>query len=243
VTGQPLAGLDLAELQRQLVADGLDGWLLYDFHGINPVAVRMLNIEGLATRRLFVWLPASGTPVAVAHRVELQGLAGFPGEIRPYATWQELHQHLGGLIKGRRVAMEYSADDAVPYLDRVPAGVLDMVRRQGARVASSAALVTGFAARWTSAELTDHKVAAESLAEIARVTLRETVRQIGAREIEVQRRVMERMTTVGIVAPWPPIVAFGANTANPHYTPREADCATLAPGDVVLIEIGRASSS
>jgi len=233
-----LERVDLPALQSALRERGLDGWLIYDFHHLNPVAGRVLGVGGMGTRRLFVWLPAAGRPVAVAHRIELQPLDGFPGEIRQYSAWQELHEHLGAVVRGKRVAMETSADDAVPYLDRVPAGVLQLIERLGGRVEESADLVTLFSARWSPAELADHRVAAEALAEIAVTTLKEVVREAGrAREVAVRTRVLERMARAGLVTNEPPIVAFQANAANPHYEPMEGSDALLAPNQVVLLDL------
>jgi len=114
---------------RELLGDmGADGWLLYDFHGINPAATRVLGINGMGTRRFFVLLPRDGTPVAVAHRIELASFDGFPGEVRPYAAWRELHDKLHALVAGKTLAMEVSPADAVPYLDRVPHGVVELLR-------------------------------------------------------------------------------------------------------------------
>jgi len=97
----------------------------------------------MGTRRLFVLLPRSGRPVAVAHRIELQALAGFPGDVRPYGAWRELHQHLEALVRGRTLAIETSPRDQVPYLDRVPHGVVQLLESFGARLVSSAPLVSG----------------------------------------------------------------------------------------------------
>jgi Xaa-Pro aminopeptidase len=233
-----LERIDLGVLQTALKERGLDGWLIYDFHHLNPVAGRVLGVGGMGTRRLFVWLPVTGRPVAVAHRIELQPLEGFPGEVRVYGAWQELHEHLGAVVRGKRIAMETSADDAVPYLDRVPAGVLQLVGRLGGTVEGSADLVTLFAARWSAAELADHRAAAGALADIARTTLGEVVGEAGrAREAAVQARVRERMTRAGLVTNEPPIVAFAANAANPHYEPMEGSDALLAPDQVVLLDL------
>src|SRR5438105_12747677 len=116
----------ITRVREMLKESRCDGWLLFDFHGLNPVATRVLGIGGLATRRLFVLIPAVGDPVAVAHKIELGRIEGFPGEVRPYAAWRELEQQLREMLSGKRVAMEYSPGDAVPYLDRVPAGVLGL---------------------------------------------------------------------------------------------------------------------
>lgn len=232
------ARMDFAELRDALRALGADGWLLYDFHGVNPIAPRVIGLEGMATRRLFVWLPAEGTPVAVAHRIELQPLAAFPGEVRPYAAWEELHEALGAVVGGRTVAMEISPDDAVPYLDRVPAGVVQLIERLGGTVVPSAELVTRFAAGWTDGERADHERAAETIADIARSTLREVVTRPGtAREYAVQQQVLDRMRSAGLQTDHPPIVGFGPNAANPHYEPREGADAVLEADQVVLLDL------
>ena len=98
----------LASIRKMLGELKLDGWLLFDFHGINPVATRVLGIGGLATRRLFVLLPAAGRPIAVAHAIEQHRVAGLPGEVRTYAAWRQLEEQLSRLVSGKRLAMEYS---------------------------------------------------------------------------------------------------------------------------------------
>ncbi len=234
-----LNGLDVGEVADALREKGVDGWLLYDFRGINPVARRVIGTTGMGTRRLFVYIPADGsTPTAVAHRIELQGVAGFPGTIRPYAGWQELHREIGKLVANRTVAMEVSEHDAVPYLDWVPHGVVGLVQHLGGRVTSSADLVSRFAAHLTAAEMQEHREAAEIIANIARETVASVVGEVGnAREAAVQRRVLEAFEQAGLVTTHPPIVAFGANAANPHYEPHEGSDALLEAGQVVLLDL------
>src|SRR6059036_2533797 len=100
-----LDGLDLPALTDALGALGADGWLLYDFRKVNPIAARILGNTGMGTRRLFVLLPRSGRPIAIAHRIELQPLGDFAGEVRPYGSWRELYGHLEALVRGRTLAM------------------------------------------------------------------------------------------------------------------------------------------
>src|SRR5712691_1654792 len=195
-----LSNFDFPALRATLADVGADGWLLFDFRGVNPIVGHVLGLGhggGLATRRLFVWLPRAGAPVAVVHKIELGPFrdGGFPGEVRPYAAWPELHTELKRLIAGKTAAMEVSPRDNVPYLDRVPHGVVELLESLGARVVSSAPLVTRFAARWTAAELDGHRRAAEALAAIAQEALRwaggEVARGAEVRETVVQRRVLD----------------------------------------------------
>ncbi len=238
-----LDGFDFTALGEMLSGLGADGWLLYDFHGLNPVATRVLGMHGMGTRRFFVLLsrPEGGRPVAVAHRIELASFDGFPGEVRPYAAWSELHAVLGPLVAGKTLAMEVSPLDRVPYLDRVPHGVIELLEGFGARIVSSAPLVTRFAARWSPAELAGHRRAAEALAGIAQETLRwagsELARGAEVRETAVQRRVMEAFARAGLVTDHPPIVGFQANAANPHYEPQEGADRRLQAGEVLLLDL------
>ncbi len=237
----PLAGFDFPALRTALQAMGADAWLLFDFRGVNPIASRVLDVHGMATRRYFVVLPASGPPVAVAHRIELQAFEQFPGEVRPYAAWRELHAALAPLVSGRTLALEVSPLDAVPYLDRVPHGVVQLLESFGARVVSSAPLVTQFAARWSAAELAGHRRAAEAIAVIAREALvwagAELSRGVEVRETGVQRTVMEAFDRAGLVTDHPPIAAFAANAANPHYEPQAGADRRLAAGEVMLLDL------
>ncbi len=235
------------ELRAALDGLGADAWLLFEFKGLNPVAGRILDLHGLNSRRLFVLLPPKGEPVAVVHRIELQAFRDFPGRVIPYSRWQELHGALESLVKGKRVAMEVSPEDAVPYLDRVPSGVVELLRRLGATIVPSSSLVSRFAARWTPQETEDHRAAAEVLAGVARSELGRAVAEAGQRlsEKALQARVIAAVEARGLVFDDPPIVAFGANSANPHYEPGTNGEVELRENQVVLLDLwaGRSKST
>jgi len=236
-----LDGFEFSALRELLGTLHADGWLLYDFHGNNPIATRVLGIRGMGTRRFFVLLPRSGTPVAIAHKIELASFEGFPGDVRPYAAWSELHENLRALVSGKTLAMEVSPADAVPYVDRVPHGVIQLIESFGARVVSSGTLVSRFAARWSPRELAGHRRAAEALATIAVEMLRWAGAELAAgrevRETAVQARVMDAFGRAALVTDHPPIVGFQANAANPHYEPRAGADRRLASGDVLLLDL------
>jgi len=164
----------LPALQSALDRAGLDGWLLYDFHGLNPVAVGMLELRGMTTRRFFVYIPRAGSPVALTHAIEQGPWMGWPAKWtkEKYSSWRTLESLLAKLVKGKRVAMEYSPGDAVPYLDRVPAGVIEMVRNAGATVVSSAELVTAFYAVWSGEQRASHERVSRAVSIIGQEAIR-----------------------------------------------------------------------
>ncbi len=230
---------DHEALRAGLAECGADGWLLFDFQGHNPVANRFLALSGLGSRRIFVLLRPGAEPVAVAHKIELQPLDGFPGRVVPYARWEELHAALKELVAGRTLAMEISPKNGVPYLDRVPYGVVDLIQSLGGKVVSSAPLVTQFAARWTPEETAGHFKAAEVVARIAKEALAFGVTQggKGLTESALQQRVVKAMEAEGLVPDHPPIVGFGVNSGNPHYEPIPGKDLTLAMDQVVLLDL------
>ena len=231
--GASLDGLSAALKQR-----GLDGWLVYDFHGCNPIARRFLDAKGMLTRRLFIWLPAVGPATLLVHGIDRASIEAFPGDVQVYATWQELHQALRDHVSGRRIAMETFGENAVPYLDLVPHGLAELLTRFGATVVPSAPLITEFTSQWSARELADHREVAEAIASIARETVARVVREVGrADEYEVQQQVIGEIRGRGFDFDDPPIVAFGSNAANPHYLPEPGASRRLEDGDVVLLDL------
>ena len=233
----------LPALQSALDKAGLDGWLLYDFHGLNPVAVGMLELPGMTTRRFFVYIPRSGKPVAITHAIEQGPWLGWPADWRKekYSSWRLLESLLAGLVGGKRVAMEYSPGDAVPYLDRVPAGVIEMVRAAGATVVSSADLVSAFYAVWNDDQRASHERASRAVSIIGQ----EAIRLAGSRadsaapltEYGLQHWIRERFEAGGLETDHGPIVAIGPNAANPHYEPTQESSATINRGDILLVDL------
>jgi len=233
----------LPAVQRALADASLDGWLIFDFQGVNPVAAGLLGLDGLLSRRVFAWIPRDGAPVAVTHNIEQGPWRRWPAEWRRerYSAWTTLESTLARLVSGKRVAMEYSPGDAVPYLDRVPAGVLDMVRAAGATVVSSADLVTRFYAVWTPEQLASHQRAAEIVANVGRgaIALAGERNAAGSpvTEHELRGWISERFDRAGLIADHPAIVAAGANAANPHYEPSAEQSRTIGRGDLLLVDL------
>src|SRR5256714_1496826 len=233
----------LPELQAALDRAGLDGWLIYDFHGLNPIAVGLLSLPGMTTRRFFVYVPSKGMPVAITHAIEQGPWAGWPSKWKKekYSSWRALESLLRELVKGKRVAMEYSPGDAVPYLDRVPAGVIEMVRDAGATVVSSADLVSTFYAVWSDAQRASHERAARAVATIGQ----EAIRLAGSRadsaspltEYSLQAWIKEKFAAGDLETGHGPIVAIGPNAANPHYEPTQDNSATIRRGDILLVDL------
>ena len=153
--------MDLARIQQALCDAGIDGWLFYDFRGSDPIAASILGLDTAAhtTRRWFYFVPASGEPTRIVHSIERSSLDTVPGRKLVYLPWQQLHEHLRSTLSGsRRVAMQYSAMNAIPYVARVDAGTVELVRSCGVEVVSSADLVQQFEAVWSDAQFQTHLI-------------------------------------------------------------------------------------
>lgn len=234
----------LKEAQQSLKDQGVDGWLFYDFRRSNPLACHFLEVpaDRMLTRRFFYWIPAEGVPIKVVHAIEDKSLGHLPGGVIRYQTWQDIEAALAETLKGaRRVAMEYSPRNAIPYVSKVDGGTIDLVRSFGVEVVSSADLLQKFTSVWDSYKLNSHLAAAKVLdnaVEAAWEYIRENLREgSGITEYSVQQFLQVQFATYGCVAADAPICAVNAHSADPHYSPSHDQASLIKPGDFILIDL------
>jgi Xaa-Pro aminopeptidase len=235
---------DLPSVQTAIREQGLDGWLLYDFRALNILARRIVQLptEAMLSRRWFYFVPAQGEPRKLVHRIESQALDGLPGSKQVYLRWQELEAGVGQLVAGsRRVAMEYVPRNANPYVSRVDAGTVELVRSFGVEVVPSGDLVQRFEACWTDDQWAMHLEAArhtESAFGVAFAFIADAVRRRGSVcETEVQKRILDHFAEHKLITDHPPICAVGPHSGDPHYAPGPGSDAAIRAGDFVLIDL------
>ncbi len=234
----------LDQIQEALRKEGLDGWLFFDHHHRDELAYRVLQFTpgSMVTRRWYYYVPASGEPRGMAHKIEPGTLGPLPGSVSHYAGWQELVGGLKKLLGGaKKVAMQYSPNCAVPYVAMVDAGTVELVRSLGVEVVTSANLIQMFEARWTKGQLENHleagrrvdQIRAEAFARIG------AMQHVGQRvtEWEMQQFILQRFGDEGLFTDHGPDVAVNANASNPHYNPTKDACSEIQRGDLVLIDM------
>ena len=240
-----LHGERVAAIQRALQEmDGLDGWLFYDFRGSDPLAYRVLLLDPgrHVTRRWYYWIPVTGEPVKLLHRIEPHVLDELPGQAQLYVSWEQQRALLSSLLRSRRhIAMQYSPLNAVPYLARVDAGTIDLIRSFGLDVVTSADLVQRFEAVWTDRQLESHRYATEALRRI----VDEAFAHVGASitkgreltEYGLQQFILARIHDAGMTTSSAPIAAIDAHSADPHYGPVESNSAPITRENLLLIDL------
>ena len=238
-------GLDIAAIQQALCDDELDGWLLYDFHGSNPIARGLVGLAAsgaLTTRRWYYLLPASGTPRGLVHAIERDRLDHLPGETVTYAGHGAVAAGLEQLLSGcRTVAMEYSPRCAIPYVSRVDAGTIDTIRAHDIEVRSSGDLIQRFEAVWNAAALETHLAASKALYHI-KVNAFDLVRQrfdsaTPVTALEIQDAMAAWFEEFGLVSDSRPVVAAQENAGAPHYLPTPARHRGLGENEILLLDL------
>jgi Xaa-Pro aminopeptidase len=236
----------VSDVQRALVADGLDAWLLYDFRGLNRIAadITAVNRQGghLATRRWYYLIPSGGQPRALVHSIERDSLAHLPGTTTRYAGRDQLRAGLSALLSGtKRVAMEYSPECAIPYVSRVDGGTIELVRSFGVDVVSSGDLVQRFLTVWDDATIETHRQASEKLYRVkdrafalAGQRLRDGV---PTTEYEIQQHMAGWFREEGLMSDADPMVSFAANAGNPHYLPTASAHRTIERDHILLLDL------
>jgi Xaa-Pro dipeptidase len=235
--------LDIPAIQAALAADGLDGWLLYDFHGSNPIAAKLSGQSGkLATRRWYYLIPAQGEPRGLVHAIERHNLDALPGGKATYAGRARLESELRRLLDGcGRVAMEYSPRCAIPYISRVDAGTVEAVREAGAEVVSSGDLVQRFEAVWSPEALATHRAASDRLYRIKDRAFQEIGRRVRdgveTTEWDIQQAMVAWFGEEGLVSDSAPVVAAQENAGNPHYQPTASSHRRIGRDELVLLDL------
>jgi Xaa-Pro dipeptidase len=243
---------------RGLERHGIDGWLLYDFRARNPLAADLLGLPEGQKRRYFVLLRPGRDPVAVVQKIEVSGWDGWPHELISYVGWEDLERILSGLLDGcATVAMEVSPADSIPYVDHVPAGVVELIESLGPSVVSSVDLISTTAAQWSERGHRLHHEAAESLARTARGAFELAARAAGLEAVpaaetvdgpdisgeptpvdehDLAEWVRGRLAAEGL-AGQDTIIAVGPNSAKPHYEPLPGSARAFEPGEVFMVDL------
>jgi len=236
--------MQVSEIQAQLCAQGLDGWLLFDHHVRDPIAYRVLGLDsgGHVSRRWYYWIPASGEPAKLVHAIEDARLDRLPGSKLVYSSWQSHHEHLGTILADKaRVAMQFSPQCMIPVVSLVDAGTVDLVRSFGIEVVSSAALVQYFEARWSDAQRDSHFEAGrrvDSVLKEAFEQIRHDINVDGASsEYRIAQFIVRRFRESGMLTADGPIVAVNSNSGDPHYGPDPERSLPIRTGDFVLIDL------
>lgn len=236
--------MKIDEIQRQLAYYQIEGWLLYDFHGSNHLAISVMERPHgmLNTRRCFFYIPQKGVPIKLVHKIEAHNLDHLPGEKKTYFSHREMHRELGEILKGvKSVAMEYSPNQAIPTVSVIDGGLIDLVRGYGAEVVSSAPFLQAFTCLMSDEQYALHKEAANVL-EKAVTGAWDLIRSHLSKdqkinEYQVQQFILETFEKEGCVTEGVPICAVNGNAADPHYLPTKEKHATIKKGDLILIDL------
>ena len=234
----------IQQAQKYLLEEKIDGWLIYDFHGNNELAHTFLEIppHSLITRRFFYWIPAKGNPVKLVHAIESHVLDRWPGEKRVFSSWRSLEEELAKVLKGHgRIAMEYSPKNAIPYVSKVDAGTVDLVRSFGAEVVSSGNFLPYFTAVFSELQGQGHIRSGRLLDRIVEDAWRWISEHIKTNknltEYEVQQKILSDFVAFDLTSDGAPLVAVNEHSADPHYVPERIGSSKIGPDDWISIDL------
>jgi Xaa-Pro aminopeptidase len=230
-------------MQRDLRAAKLGGWLFYDFRGRDPIAHRILQLPNhMRTRRWFYFVPAQGTPRKLVHKIETQSLAAVPGQTLYYSGQDELRKNLKKILgRAKTVAMQYSPNNAIPYVAMVDAGTVELVKSCGVKVATSADLVQKYEACWTPQQLQSHLEAGKAIDRIVAEAFAAAAKGVRERqpltEFALQQWILREFETAGLMTEEGPDVAVNAHASDPHYAPSAERPTEIKAGDLLLLDV------
>ncbi len=242
--------MNLDRIQSALSEAALDGWLFYDHHHRDPIAAHILGLDPEAhiTRRWYYFVPASGEPQKLVHRIEQGRLDTLPGAKSVYSSWQELHAGLEHLLQNQqKIAMQYSPNNDILYVSMVDAGTVEFLRSLGKEIVTSADLVSQFEAVLSEEQMASHQQAQRAIDAIVAEAWLEIGRRLrppsgagragGFSEFDLVVWLREAMRRENLVWENGPDVSVNANTSDSHYEPTAERAAPIRAGDFLLIDI------
>jgi Xaa-Pro dipeptidase len=235
--------LSIDEIQKDLRAAKLDGWLFYDFRGRDPIAHRVLHLPGaMRTRRWFYFIPAKGTPKKLVHKIETHALEILPGETFYFSAHAELTGNLKKILgRSKTIAMQYSPKNAIPYVSMVDAGTIEQVRSTGVKIATSADLVQKYEACWTKSQLESHLAAGRAIDPIIQGAFAYAAQSVREKspitEYDLQQWILREFAKAGIETEEGPDVAVNKNAGDPHYGPSREASSLIRAGDLLLLDV------
>jgi len=233
----------LTEIQSDLRAAKLDGWLFYDFRGRDPIAHRILDLpNAMRTRRWFYFVPAKGTPRKLAHKIETESLVRLPGETLYYSGQEELRKNLKKMLgRAKNVAMQYSPKNAIPYVAMVDAGTVELVKSCAVKVVTSADLVQKYEACWTPEQLQSHLLAGKTIDRIVHDAFALAAKGVRDKkpltEVALQQWILTEFEKADITTDEGPDVAVNAHASDPHYAPSNERPTEITEGDLLLLDV------
>lgn len=232
--------LNVAHILQELQ---LDGWLISDFHGENPLARKILSIpsDRMLTRRYLYWCPAQGVAKKVVHKIEQEYFDHMEGDLLVYSTWQEFEAYLEEILSSsKRIAVEYSEKGRNPSVSFMNAGLAELVRGCGVELVSSGPLILERLARLSPAQVTSHfeacKAVQKALDAATELIKLRIENGMDLTERDVQKEVLSSFRNSNCITEHDPIVAIAKNAANPHYC-IEGKGDKIRRDDLLLIDL------
>jgi Xaa-Pro aminopeptidase len=236
---KPRVRLELDAAQGLIAVQDVDGWLLADQGGKNPVATYLVHPTGHPGGAWFYYVPAQGRASLLYRDEDGPAFAHVDAEKRSYTNASQIERALIGMLgAAKRVAMEYAPASPVASLTRVDPEVPALLHRHRIDVRSSAEMVQFTKARWGDEGRVAHYVAAHHLEKLRQQALEFIAKRFAAKvsvsERDVQEFLQNGFKVRGLEGPLP-VVAAGASTALPEYAPTKSRSSPIHNGSLVVI--------
>jgi len=236
--------MNIEKIQKALRDRNIDGWLFYDFQNRDHIAHRILGLDfsKLASRRWYYFVPAKGDPVKLVSVVERARLDSLPGEKRMYLSWREQQQMLKEILADvGKIAMQYSPENNIPYVSIVNAGTIEILRKFGKEIVSSADLVQEFESLIDENGYKMHVEAGEIIDKIRYKAFSLIEKRVkskkGITEFEVAQFILKQFRTNDLEWHGIPIVGVNDHPADPHFEPSPENTYEIRKGDFLLIDL------
>ena len=230
----------VSQAKEFMEANSIDGWLLYDYRGMNPIFWDTVGEIPNVTRPCWLWIPTNAMPRLIVSYVDQNRFEHLGIETNFWVSRDQMIGELQSVLSSATtVAMEYSPMGTLPRASKVDGGTLELVRSLEVSIVTSSDLIQYATQRWDDGQLETHLIASNILTTTVKEAydfIGENI-QSGPTEYEVAEFIRSRFDEKGLYSPDGPVVAANAHAADPHFDPTEDTSVSIKEGDWILIDL------
>jgi Xaa-Pro dipeptidase len=207
-----------------MLEENLSAWLFYNLHHKDPISDRILNVSRTAvnTRPWIYLLRRDGSAEKLVHGIEEKILDHLAGRKRVYASRQQFLSHLKDMAGGlQQVASQFSSElPGISFLDH---GTARLLQDCGFTLAGASSMIQRILGVLDQEGIGSHRRAADHLYGIVEEVWKRLRKEMRSDtpvwETTVQGWILGLFEELDLTTDSAPIVAVGAHSADPHYSP------------------------
>ncbi len=218
----------------------MHGWIFTNFSHRDTLTDSLLSLDtdSISTRRWVYVVPTEGEAYKIVHSIESGMLDSLPGNKLVYSGRSELLNILNNFSNKTYAVL---SDENISVISTVDSGFVKTLHDCNIKTLSAASLIQITKGLLSAQGIESHERAATCLYMIIEHTWNficsKYTSNVPISEYDVLEFILNKFKEFSLVYDHEPIVAFGKNAGDPHYSVSKTGSAIAQKGDIIQLDI------